>query len=331
MAFAWSRVVGTLITGVVVSMSVSRHYRPGFRREELGGLLRFGLPLAGANLLSQVVLNVDYVIVARTLDMQQLGYYALAFGVASWSTSVLGSMLNSVVLPAFSAVKQQPAALPGAIHTATRSVALVAFPIAFLTLALSRQVISTVYGEQWAAAAPALQILSLYGALFVICLLVANIIIAMGQTAVLLGVQLVGLIFLLPTMALGVNRFGLVGVGAAHVVVTCCVVLPAYLVVLRRVTGVGGTVLLRAAAPPFVAGSAGACVAFPLASSMSYSSPAELLVAGGTGGLVYCLVIVMLLPELVAQPIRRLRSGPVLLRTISTPRSIMRRVLARVD
>ena len=331
MAFAWSRVVGTLISGAVVMMSVSSHYRPGFRREELAGLLRFGLPLAAANLLSQILLNVDYVFVARTLGAEQLGFYALAFSVASWSTSVLGSMLNGVVLPAFSAVKQRPDALPRAMRKATRSVALVACPIALLTLALARPVIVTVYGEKWSVAAPALQVLSLYGLLFVLCLLLGNIIIAMGRTAVLLGVQLVGLVVLLPSIALGINWSGLVGVGAAHVFVMTFVILPAYLVAIRRSTGVGSALLARAAAPPALAAGVGACVAFAVTSVLAYSAPAELLIAGTAGGAVYCLLILPLLPELLPERALRLRVITILLKSIQSIGSRLKGGPVRAD
>src|SRR6185437_211619 len=60
MAFAWSRVIGQFAVGCVVVASVPKIYWPGIARSALLLLLRFGLPLAGANFVNYVLLNVDY-------------------------------------------------------------------------------------------------------------------------------------------------------------------------------------------------------------------------------------------------------------------------------
>ena len=310
MAFAWSRVVGQLVMGTVMVLGVSKHYWPGIRRSEVGPLLRFGLPLALASLLSQILLNVDYVFVGRLSGTEKLGLYTLAFNIAAWSTAVIGSMLNSVVLPAFSRVKQDEGAIPGALARATRSVALVACPIGFLTLALARPLITTVYGGRWSAASPVLQVLSLYGVIFVICLLFANIIIAMGRTGILLTVQVVALAALVPAIALGINVAGLVGVGVAHIVVIASVTLPAYLVAIRRSTGVGALSLLRSAAPPVVAAALAGLIAWAVASAPTEPF-AKLLAGGVSGGVTYVVLMAPFLGALLPPRLAGMRAVAV--------------------
>ena len=53
-AFAWSRVIGQIATGLVFVLSTSKRYRPGWRRAVVGPLLRFGLPLSLASLVNWV-------------------------------------------------------------------------------------------------------------------------------------------------------------------------------------------------------------------------------------------------------------------------------------
>src|SRR5215471_15558118 len=60
MAFAWSMVTRQLIVGCVLVAAAPRYYRPRFARQALSLLLRFGIPLAGANFVNYVLLNVDY-------------------------------------------------------------------------------------------------------------------------------------------------------------------------------------------------------------------------------------------------------------------------------
>jgi lipopolysaccharide exporter len=290
-AFAWSRVAGVLVTGVLVLASVSKRYWPAFRRREFPGLVRFGLPLAAANLVSQVLLNVDYVFVGRQLPLRDVGLYLLAFNIAAWPTGVLGSMLNSVVLPAFSDVRRDPALLAEALGRGTRTVALIACPIAALTLGLATPLVVSLYGGKWGDAAPVLSVLTLYGVVSVMCLLFANVIIAMGRTGILLGVQLAAIVCLLPALAVGIDLGGLVGVGVAHIVVICGVTLPVYLVAIRRSTGVRLGVLIRAAA-------VAAVVAFAVAAL--FHDPLVQLVTGGlAGGFAYLVLAAPLLAELV--------------------------------
>jgi PST family polysaccharide transporter len=312
-AFAWSRVAGVLATGILVVAAVPKRYRPGFRRKELPGLVRFGLPLAAANLVSQVLLNVDYVFVGRQLPLHEVGLYMLAFNIAAWPTGVMGSILNSVVLPAFSDVRRDPALLADALSRGVRSVALLACPIGGLTLGLATPLLVTVYGSKWGEAAPVLSVLTVHGVVFVMCLLFANIVIAMGRTGVLLGVQLAAIVCLLPALAVGIELGGLVGVGVAHIVVICGITLPAYLVAIRRSTGVRLGVLVRAVVPPFAAAGAAAVVAFVVAAVPD--DPLVRLLAGGVaGGGVYLVLAAPLLAGLAPGSAFAARIAPIVAR-----------------
>ena len=84
LAFAWSMVVRQFVMGGVLVAVAPRHYRPGLARSALSVILRFGLPLAGANFVNYILLNVDYAFVGHLLGAAELGVYMLAFTVASW-------------------------------------------------------------------------------------------------------------------------------------------------------------------------------------------------------------------------------------------------------
>jgi PST family polysaccharide transporter len=297
-AFAWSRVVGQLVMGSVIVASVSKNYWPGIRRTVVRPLLRFGVPLALASLLSQVLLNVDFLFVGRLLGLAATGLYVLAFNIATWSTAVLGSMLNGVVLPAFSRVKADGGDLVDALFRGTRTVALIACPIGALTCALSMPLITTIYGPQWSDAASVLTILSIYGFVTVLCLLFANVIVAMGRSGILLGVQAAALLFLVPALQLGIRTLGIEGAGFAHIAIICTVTLPVYLVAIRRSTRTGPVTLLRSVLPPLLAGLA--CAATAWAVALVPQQAVVKLVAGGlAGALVYGVLMTPLLAPLL--------------------------------
>jgi lipopolysaccharide exporter len=300
LAFAWGRVVEQLVSAAVMLLSVNRRYLPGFDRAEFGPLMRFGVPLAAANLLSQLLLNVDYVIVGHSLTVADVGVYMLAFNVSAWPAAVLGSMLNSVVVPGFSRVRHDPERLRGALARAARIVALIACPIGALTSALALPLIVTLYGAKWQDAASVLVVLTLHGILFVFGLLFANLIIVTGRTGILLGVQVLVLVCLVPAMIVGVHALGLVGVGVAHIVVICLITMPIYVVAVRRSTGFGFGQLVKAVWP--VARAAiGATLAARGGAMLVEPAFVKLVVGGMAGAAVYGLLTAPLLADLLPE------------------------------
>jgi lipopolysaccharide exporter len=313
MAFAWSMVVRQFVVGCVLIAAAPRYYWPGLARSALSVLFRFGIPLAGANFVNYILLNVDYAFVGHLLGAIALGFYVLAFTVASWPYGVLGAVINGVSMPAFSRVKHDPALLKNAMTAGVRGVSLVSMPMCGMTIALARPIVLTVYGVKWAAAADVLVILSIYGAVFIPCLLFANMLTALGRTKFLLGLQLIWIGTLVPAMALGVHKDGIVGAAYAHVAVIIPIVLPSYLLTLKRVTGVRFTALGRAALPAVLASAAAALAARGAASQ--FSSPLAQLIAGlATGGVIYVIcagqqAVAVFAPKQVAEPVLRFYSS----------------------
>jgi len=286
MAFAWSRVATQAAMACVLIAVAPRHYRPGLTRSALSVTLRFGLPLAGANLVNYILLNVDYAFVGHLLGAAELGVYMLAFTLASAPYSLLGAVINNVSMPAFSRVKHDSTLLKNAMATGLRGVCLIALPMCAMTMALARPLVLTFYGEKWVASADVLVVLSLYGAVFIVCLLFANMLSALGQTKMLFVLQLIWIGALVPAMVLGVHKDGIVGAAYAHVAVIAPIVLPSYLLALKRLTGVRFTALGRAALPPVLASAAAALAAHGAASQLD-SSLAQLITGLAVGGLVY--------------------------------------------
>jgi PST family polysaccharide transporter len=310
MAFAWSRVAAQLVMGCVMFMSVPRHYRPGLSRSALSLLFRFGIPLAGANFVNYVLLNVDYAFVGHLLGAIALGSYVLAFNIASSPGLFIGNVINSIAMPAFSRVKHDTDLLKNAIASSTRAVALIAMPMCGLLAALARPLVLTLYGAKWEASVEVLSILSLYGAISIICILFANMLTSLGRAEFILLVQLVWLGALVLAMAIGVHRNGIVGAAEAHIVVLGPLVLPSYLFVLRRATGVRLTLLGRAILPPLVAALAASLAARVVASQFTHPL-AELATGLVAGSLVYAVAAApFATPLLGEERSRKLRALP---------------------
>ena len=290
MAFAWSRVLGQLIVGCGILVVVPKHYLPGLARSAFGVLIKFGLPLAAANFINYILLNVDYALVGHLMGAVALGTYVLAFNVASWPSSLLGAMINNVAMPAFSRVKHDASLLRDSIASSLCALSLVVVPICGALMALARPLVLTLYGQKWAGSAAVLSVLALYSAISIVCLLFANILASMGRTKFLLVVQLIWLGALVPAMVLGVHQNGIVGAAFAHIVIIEPLVLPCYVYGMKRATGIRLGAIAKAVLPALLATSLGAFAAHVAASR--FGDPLVQLVVGlAAGGLVYVIVI----------------------------------------
>jgi PST family polysaccharide transporter len=285
-AFAWSRVIGQVATGLVFVLSTSRRYRPGWRREAVAPLLRFGLPLSLANLVNWTLLNADYLILGRVVDAAQVGVYMIAFNVANWSTAVMGSVLNNVVVPAFGRVSEDQRRLGKSLTSATELVGLVAFPIGAMTLALSGPLVLTLFGQKWSEATPVMAVLSLYGILYAFSLLFANVLVATGKTMRLLMIQLSWIAVLVPGILVGIRLGGLTGVGWAHVITIGLIAVPAYAVAALRATGQRALAVLRVVLRPALAAAIAGSGAW-LAAQAFQTQWLSLAAGGLAGGVIY--------------------------------------------
>lgn len=261
MAFAWSRVVGQICVGLVTLYSAKRHFWPRIDKVQILPILKFGLPLAGANLINYTLLNADFAFIGRILGPALLGVYVLAFNVASWSSSVLGSTINSVAMSAFSESGADPDHLRDKLARWARLTALVACPLAAMTTILSTDIVIGLYGEKWVGAGEILAVLAVYGALFTTSLLLSNLLVATGQSWRVLLIQVAWLSTLVPTMWISVSTFGVLGAAWAHVFVIGCIVLPSYLWALRSVVPNLAGLLGRATGGPAIASIAAAVAA----------------------------------------------------------------------
>lgn len=231
-ALAVGRVCAQVVT--LVAQYLLAHVVPrfGFSRELAPQVLRFGLPVAAANLLSWLLLNVDKVEVSRLAGPVALGFYYLAFNISNWPMSMLGQIVRSIALPAFARI----------VGTGRdRSLGMTIGPVwalgllAGLMLAvLADPVIELLYLPRWAPAAPILAALGVFGSLRMVFDLFATYLLAKGRSGIVLVVQVIWLVALVPVMMLMIGRQEGLGAGIAQLVIGVLVVTPAYVIALRR-------------------------------------------------------------------------------------------------
>jgi O-antigen/teichoic acid export membrane protein len=286
MALAVGKLVEQACT-VCLQFALTRtRLRLGFDRSVARSALAFGLPVSGANALSWLVLNVDYIVIGRTAGAATLGLYVLAFNLAGGPVNALVQAVRGVALPGFARLDRATSAEKFVSSCALVLTAGLVMTVLLAPLALPT--VTFVYGPTWLGSAGALGVLAAFGAMRVVFDLMATFLIARGASKSVLLVQVAWVVALVPAMVLGVHARGIVGAGIAHLVVGFIVVLPAYSLALSR-QGVSLLALVRAALPPVAAALvAGAAV---WASTQAIDVPWRALVVGGSIGLLFYLAL----------------------------------------
>jgi lipopolysaccharide exporter len=289
MGLALSRVAAQIVTLVLLLCLTPERYLPGFSWAEAKPLLAYGLPLAGSLLVTIAIANVDFVVVAHTLGARQLGFYNLAFSIASWPITIFGAVLISVTLPTLSRVRECPPELTKHLRAGLSAVAALALPVCALLAALAVPLIDTVYGLRWHTAWKALVVLAIFGAARTLLLIFSDLAVALGLTRRLLIIQLAWLTTLIPAMILCVHRWGIFGAGIAHAVVIVGVVVPLYLVTVRMSTPVQLGWIKPSLGRPAIASLAVAATAY--ASTKIVGAESSKLLIGAAVGLVTYLLV----------------------------------------
>jgi O-antigen/teichoic acid export membrane protein len=229
MSLAIGRIVGTVISAVLFLVYSPLPYRLGWDRTFVRPLLAFGLPLAGSSIIVFAVGYADQIVIGGLLGATMLGYYVLAFNLASWPVSMFSQPLRSVAPAAFSRLQHAPAEMSDAFLALVRALTAVAVPVCFFIAGAASPIIRFVYGEVWAPAAAALTWLALLAAFRILFELAYDYLVVVKRSASLLAVQVIWLIALIPALALGASGGEIGGVGAAQSAVAVVVVTPIYI------------------------------------------------------------------------------------------------------
>jgi O-antigen/teichoic acid export membrane protein len=184
----------TLAIATQIAKKVPIHFE--FDWHDMREYLRYGLPLLGSGILVFMIMNMDNFVVGSEMGSAKLGYYALAFTWGSFICGLLYGTVNSVLLPAFSAIQNDTAAMR---RWYLKTVDLVAFVAVIANTALLANVnifLVTFLGkgtDKWLPAAMPLKILCVYGIMRSIHEPLGNCLLSRGRTKVLLhAVALVG-------------------------------------------------------------------------------------------------------------------------------------------
>lgn len=225
----WSLVVHFIVLHIItVSLNLTFcGWRPtlSFHLAALHKVKKFSTNFLGSQLIDFSANNLDSILIGKYAGKKDLGFFGRASALVTIPVTSLGYVLNRTFFPWFSALQKDLVDLNYRYTQSLRVLIMLVIPILLLLSATSKEVVLLLFGNQWAAIAPFVTLLSAYASFQCINAFHDSFIISQGRSDILLKVSVVEKSLMVIGVIVGL-RFGVVGIIWAKLIVIACVFLP---------------------------------------------------------------------------------------------------------
>ena len=183
--------------------------------------LKFGFYATVENIVSFISSNIDYLVIGYFLGPQQLGYYALAYQVATFAPQKIAPILTRVAFPMFAKQQADGSILRAGYLNFSQLAIVLTLPLLAGVLITAPLLVQVVFGVAWEQSIPILQLLTIVGVGKMVIVPVVPLLLAKGRADLAFAS---GLVFTLVTFIafLLIVEMGLQAVAASFAVVSCC-------------------------------------------------------------------------------------------------------------
>jgi O-antigen/teichoic acid export membrane protein len=301
----WSLVGQQLVQewlGAILLWSAS-DWRPRLRFSlpHLRQLLNFGVNILGLNFLGFFNNRSDDLLIGYFLGSTALGYYSVAYRILTVMTELLVGTSSKVALPAFSRLQQEPDRFRKAFYSATQLTSSIAFPGFLATAVLAPELIEALFGSQWLAAVPVMQILSFVGLLRTVSYFKGSIFSAMGKPGWHLRLNILSASLNVIGFSISV-RWGIAAVACAYLL-RACIVFPISQTAVGKLIQAPMSTYLQLFISPLLCSTIMAAVIWVTRRSLSEFAnlQVQLAICSIAGAIVYVLAMRFLAPQLFNQ------------------------------
>lgn len=169
MRSVWALVVSFVAAAVIKSVLsyVLVPGRPSFQFDKKIAieLLHYGKFITGATILMFIAQEAGGAVIGKMLDVEQLGYYSVAFLLATFPPTHVAFVLSNIMLPTYSKIQHDLPVLRRTFLQVTDVIASLVLPVAAGMAAAAASLIDAFYGSGWEEAVAPFRILCIYGAL----------------------------------------------------------------------------------------------------------------------------------------------------------------------
>lgn len=171
----------------------------------------FSASVVGSELANSLTAEGDTLIIGKTMDVQSLGLYNLAWQSANMIVRMISGVIGKMSMPALSAIKGEPDRLREGYNRMSRMLGITSFPLLMGLFVIADKFILSLYGPQWSASILPMQILIIFALTRAISSPISVIYSAVGRPEVFTWMNIGFTPIYLLSVLIG-SRYGVVGV-----------------------------------------------------------------------------------------------------------------------
>lgn len=205
----------------VFILTILCHWLPSINisKQSFLKLYRYGINLFGASCITRILDEGTQFFIGKVLTLFNLGIYTRGNQFASLPGTALGSVINSVIFPSLSSLKDDMERFDRVYHRAIVMQAVLTTPIFMFLAMCSEPLIKILITDKWIAAVPIMQILCIGRFLSPVSNITEQMLNANGRSDLFLKQQIVKVVVKF-TFVVAALRFGIIAVALADTIYT---------------------------------------------------------------------------------------------------------------
>lgn len=257
----WSLAIQTVLMSALTTLLLWRFntWRPALviQRASLGKLMGFGLYQLANSLMEMAYTRLYSLVIGRLFGAKLLGFYATADTTRQLPSIFLGGLIARVAFPMFSRANTEGGQYRRGMQLGIRMMMMMNAPLVAAMVVLAQPLVETLFGRQWLAAAPLLQVMALAILFYPLHAINLQVLMAQGHARLMFRLEIAKKLLGVVLLVTGI-QFGMQGLVWSQVVHSCVVLgINAYFT--RRWFGYGAFAQLLDAMPSLSAATASAC------------------------------------------------------------------------
>jgi len=215
-------VVG-LIAGVILEIILSYlmvQPWPGFifEKNKAKEVINRGKWMTGAGIFQYLFREGDDAVVGRLLGGAALGYYQMAYKIATLPISEVADVFAKVTLPIYVKISDDKKRLRKAFIQTTIVVSIFSFSFGVILIIFARPVVALLLGEKWLPAVPALRIVSVYAIIRAIVQPAFTLLLALNKQEKVTTITLIGIVAMFIFIVPLTNAYGIIGTALSTII-----------------------------------------------------------------------------------------------------------------
>lgn len=212
-------VVFQLLQCLLIIHLVPPRYTLHIQSSVLKRIFSYGLPLTAGGLLFQFYDNADYLVVGKMVGAEALGFYTMAFRLATLAHEKIAAVVNRVAFPSFAAMQNEVDRLVEHWFSISRTISFFNAPLLVYLAVNAPDLVTLGLGKKWLPSVTPLRFLCVVGALRSLVHVIPPILNAVGRTKMVFKFTIANAVLLPASFVIGCKLGGLTGVGVAWCVV----------------------------------------------------------------------------------------------------------------